>query len=303
MGTAPSAASPTIISDSTFWLEGKEFALGKQAVSSPQPGSPGLGESRPAAARWRPSGSQTRGLKPSGNRAHPDKDKRGSTGGPSDPHRPARETPAPARLRAGSPASLRAERRAAPGNSPPGVAAGGGRAALSPPGLVLSSRRGHGRCGRRTGAPQSRSTAVQTPSGSRAAPPGPSSPPGPSPPPSATAAGRALWPALRRPESARGGGAGGGGRVWPSSYQLHGGHQLPAPGLAARCHFTPARRSRELGVGSPENPASPSRCTSSAFDRSVGEMSPHADSVELGLEPRDSGKRRLKGSLRTSLCS
>lgn len=205
--------------------------------------------------------------------------------------RPARQTSAPARQRADRPAPLPGERAAAPGHSPPGVAAGGGPAALSPPGLVLNALRP-------AGAAAGREPPRPPEPGHRSSPDPPglaAAPLGPSPPPSAAAAGARPGRLCAAPR-ARGGGAGGGG-VWPPRYPLGGRHLLPAAGPAARCLLAPRGSSRELGVRSPENPASPARRPSSAFDGIRGENALHADNVELEPEPRDSGERRLKTSL------
>lgn len=238
-----------------------------QEASSPQPTARltwAGQESRPAAARWRPFGiadaaAETQ-REPGSPRQRQARQHRRPQRSPAP--RPGNAGPSPAASRQPSPAPRRTRRgprkltsgrgrwrgtrRAVPSRPRPQFAQGP-RALRAPRPPAWSSSE-----------PEHRSS--QTPPGSRAAPRGPS------PPPSVTAAGRAPWPALRRPESARGGGAGGGGRVWPPSYQLHGGHQLPAAGLAASATSPLRGRSRELGVGSPENPASPSRCTSSALD-------------------------------------
>ncbi|XP_073647666.1 uncharacterized protein [Tursiops truncatus] len=170
----------------------------------------------------------------------------GDSARPNDRHRPARGTPAHPRRPA-------QERGAAPGNSPPGAAAGGGPAAPSPRGLVLNSLRDRGRRRRRAAAPHTGSTTVPRPSQARlprrcnparlprSLPPG---------------AEDAPRPALRRPESARGAagdarGRAGAGLAAPAASgrsvtRANGGRRFLPVGAAAPCLFTRRGKCREL---------------------------------------------------------
>lgn len=135
-----------------------EFAFGKPAVSRPRSAHLGWAGVSPRRLPTAPFPGRRHGSKTLRNPGSPrQRPARRGTVRANDSHRPAGETPAQARRRADRPA----ERGAALGNSPPGVAAGGGRAALSPRGLVLNPLRGRGRCRRRqVGAPQIWSTVV-----------------------------------------------------------------------------------------------------------------------------------------------
>lgn len=152
---------------------------------------------------------------------------------PPDPSNPS-TGPRPA----AGPAPHPAERGAAPGNSPPGAAAGGGRAAPSPRGFGLSAQEpqappppGWSPSDEEHRRPQAQSSSAAGPLEPRA-------------PPSVNAAGRRVRAEAGSAQTrarALGGGAGGGGGGSPSGPR----RRRPPPSSCGRCCFLSLHSARK----------------------------------------------------------